>query len=167
MRPYYLVIPLSICYLSSMFEIRALIRFFDTGFILKFLILVMFISLLPIAEVYIYIFLADRISTYLMIAALTSSSLIGLILSYLFIKSRLKIIKRDINEGYYPEKDFYRLAGIFLASILIITPGFIGDLAGLFIFLPGISRKIGFILTRPIEDKMKELYEYMKLYELG
>ena len=150
-----------------MFEIRALIRFFDTGFILKFLIIVMFISLLPIAEVYIYIFLSDHISSYLMIAALTGSSLIGLILSYPVIKFRLKIIKQLINEGYYPEKEFYRLAGILVAGVLIITPGFIGDLAGLFILLPGISRKTGYVITRPIEDKMKELYEYMKLYELG
>lgn len=127
----------------------------------------MFISLLPIAEVYIYILLSGFMSTYLMIAALTSSSLIGLILSYLFIKSRLTIIKRNINEGYYPENDFYRLAGIFLASVLLITPGFIGDITGLFMLFPGISRKIGYIITRPIEDKMKELYEYMKLYELG
>ena len=150
-----------------MFEIRALIRFFDTGFILKFLILVMFISLLPIVEVYIYIFLTGYLSSYLMIAALTGSSLIGLILSYLVIKYRLKSIKHDINEGYYPEKEFYKLAGVFLAGILIITPGFIGDLTGLFMLLPGISRKTGFFLTRPIEDKLKELYEYMKLYELG
>ena len=150
-----------------MFEIRALIRFFDTGYILKLLILVMFISLLPIAEVYIYIFLTGYISNYLMIAALTGSSLIGLIISYLAIKFRLKIIKQDINEGYYPEKEFYKLAGIFLASILIITPGFIGDLAGLFILLPGISRKTGHIITRPIEGKIKDLYEYLKLYELG
>ena len=150
-----------------MFEIRALIRFFDTGFILKSLIIVMLISLLPIIEVYIYIFLAGYISTYLMIAALTGSSLIGLILSYLVIKSTLKIIKQDINEGYYPEKEFYRLAGIFLASILIITPGFLGDLAGLFMLFPGISMKTGYLITRPIEDKMKDLYEYMKLYELG
>ena len=124
----------------------------------------MFVSLLPIAEVYIYILLSGIISSYLMIAALTSSSLIGLILSYGFIKLRLKEIKREINEDRYPEKEFYRLAGIFLASILIITPGFIGDITGLFILLPGISRKTGYILTRPIEDKMKELYEYMKLY---
>ncbi len=150
-----------------MFEIRALIRFFDTGFILKFLIVVMFISLLPIAEVYVYIFLSGRISSYFMIAALTGSSLIGLILSYSLIKFRLKIIKQLINEGYYPEKEFYRLAGILVAGILIITPGFIGDLAGLFLFLPGISRKTGYVITRPIKDKMKELYEYMKLYELG
>ena len=127
----------------------------------------MFISLLPIAEVYIYILMTGYLSTYLMIASLTSSSLIGLILSYLVIKTRLNIIKRSINEGCYPEKDFYQLAGIFLASLLIITPGFIGDLTGLFILLPGISRKTGYIITRPIEDKMKALYEYMKLYELG
>nr|MDA3938613.1 FxsA family protein [Spirochaetia bacterium] len=93
--------------------------------------------------------------------------LLGLILSYGLIKSRLKIIKLLINEGKYPEKDFYLLTGIFLASILLITPGFIGDLIGIIIFIPGISRKIGFIMTRPMEDKVKELYEYMKLYELS
>ena len=150
-----------------MFESRTLIRFFDTGFILKFLILVMFISILPIAEVYLYIFFSCRISTYLLIAALTGSSLTGLIISYGLIKSRLKVIKISINEGEYPENDFYKLTGLFLSSILLITPGFIGDLLGISILFPGISKKIGYILTRPMEDKVKELYEYIKLYELG
>lgn len=150
-----------------MFEIRTLIRFFDTGFILKFLILIMCISILPIAEVYLYIFLSSRLSTYLLIAALTGSSLAGLIISYGLIKSRLKIIKLEINIGEYPEKDFYKLTGLFLAGILLITPGFIGDFLGLIILLPGVSKKIGFILTRPMEDKVKELYEYIKLYELN
>jgi len=150
-----------------MFEIRTLIRFFDTGFILKFLISVMLISILPIVEVYLYIFLSCKISTYLMIAALTGSSLTGLIISYRLIKSRLKIIKASINDGEYPEKDFYKLTGLFLASILLITPGFIGDILGMSILFPGISKKIGYILTKPMEDKVKELYEYIKLYELG
>lgn len=150
-----------------MFEIRTLIRFFDTGFILKFLILVMLISILPIAEVYLYILLSCRISTYLIIAALTGSSLLGLIISYSLIKSRLKKIKTAINEGEYPEKDFYKLAGLFLAGILLITPGFIGDLIGISFLLPGISKNIGFTIARPMEGKIKELYEYIKLYELS
>ncbi len=150
-----------------MFEIRALIRFFDTGFILKFLIIIMLISVLPIAEVYLYIILSGFLSPYIMIASLTGSSLVGLILSYGVIKSRLKRIKTLINEDKYPESDFYKFAGIFLGSVLIITPGFIGDLLGLILFIPGISRKTGYLLTRPMEGKVKELYEYMKLYELS
>jgi len=150
-----------------MFEIRVLIRFFDTGFILKFLIIVMLISVLPIAEVYLYILLSGVLSPYIMIASLTGSSLVGLILSYGIIKSSLKRIKTLINEDEYPESDFYKLAGIFLGSILIIIPGFIGDLLGLILFIPGVSRKTGYLLTRPMEGKVKELYEYMKLYELG
>ena len=102
-----------------------------------------------------------------MIAALTGSSLFGLIISYSLIKSRLKIIKTAINDGEYPEDDFYKLTGLFIAGILLITPGFIGDLLGITILLPGISKKVGFILTRSMEGKIKELYEYMKLYELG
>ena len=38
---------------------------------------------------------------------------------------------------------------------------------GIFIFIPSVSEKIGYILSNPMEDKVKELYEYMKLYELG
>ena len=150
-----------------MFEIRALIRFFDTGFILKFLITVMLISVLPIAEVYLYILLSGVLSPYIMIASLTGSSLVGLVLSYGIIKSRLKKIKNLINEDEYPESDFYKFAGVFLGSVLIIIPGFIGDLLGLILFIPGISRKIGYLLTKPMGGKVKELYEYLKLYELG
>ncbi len=150
-----------------MFEIRALIRFFDTGFILKFLITIMLISVLPIAEVYLYILLSGVLSPYIMIASLTGSSLVGLILSYGVIKSKLKKIKNLINEDEHPESDFYKLAGVFLGSVLIIVPGFIGDLLGLILFIPGISRKIGYLLTKPMGGKVKELYEYLKLYELG
>ncbi len=150
-----------------MLEIRALIRFFDTGFVLKLLIIVMLLSLLPIGEVYIYIVLTGIISSYLIIAALTGSSLIGLILSYMIIKLKLKTIKAAINNDLYPETEFYKLAGLFLASILIITPGFLGDIMGFILLFPGISKKAGQVLTSPIEYKVKELYEYMKLYELG
>ena len=149
-----------------MFETRILIRFFDTGFILKFLIIVMLISILPIAEVYLYILLSGIVSSNLLIAALTGSSLAGLLISYVSIKSQIKTIKISINEGEYPESNFYKLTGLFLAGILIITPGFIGDLLGIIILIPSISKKIGFALTNPMESKVKELYEYMKLYEL-
>jgi UPF0716 protein FxsA len=149
-----------------MFEIRTLIRFFDAGFILKLLIIIMLISLLPIAEIYIFIFLSARMSTYILVASLLTSGLIGLGLSYSIIRTKLRVIKGQIDRGNYPEDEFHSLAGVILASILIITPGFLGDLIGLLMLLPGLSRKAGRSVTRPMEPQIKEIYEYLKLYEI-
>ncbi|RKX91192.1 MAG: hypothetical protein DRP59_08325 [Spirochaetes bacterium] len=154
-----------LCYLPPMLEMQGLIRFFDTGFILKMFFLVLLFSLFPVAEIFILIKASEYFNIYLLTSMIMVLSFLGFLIGYAHVHSTIKHIKRDINEGIFPEKKFFALAGKFAAAALLIVPGIGSFIAGLIILLPGINIKTGKLLKGGNRQKMKEVYEYLKLYD--
>ncbi|HUX22027.1 MAG TPA: FxsA family protein, partial [Spirochaetia bacterium] len=138
---------------------------FDRGFLLRSLLTLLLISLLPIADIALLFYLSTLLGAFLTIAIVLGAGLFGVFITYREMRRTLVPIRRKVNEGYYPETEFANLAGTIICSILLATPGLIGDLIGLILFVPVLRRKAGRALTRRLEGRMKEIYEYLKLYD--
>ncbi len=147
-----------------MLEIRDLIRFFDTGFVLKLFILFLLLSLIPVGEMFFLMYADSYVNIYVLLGSVMAVSFLGFLLAYWRVALVLKKIKRDIKNDIYPEKSLMQLAGSFTASIFLIFPGFISFLLGVVMLLPGVTRRIG-ILFNNTDNKTKALYEYLKLYD--
>ncbi len=141
-------------------------RFLDSGFILRILYLLLLFSLVPIADMFVLLQLVELVPKYVLMAIVTATGILGLVFAFLVIKSVLDTMHGRIKDGYYPGVEFFELAGLLVAAVLLITPGFVGDLLGLFLLLPGLRRAIGRGVAGSMEERFKELYEYLKLYEL-
>ena len=152
--------------LSTMFEIRTLIRLFDTGYILKLFLSIMLLSLLPFADLWGVLYADEYIPRNLLLAGIASTALIGLVLSFVLIRKLLAAMRERIRDGYYPGNDFFHLVGLLIAGFLLLTPGLIGDAIGVVLFIPAVRLGLARLLFRKLEDQFKELYEYLKLYEL-
>jgi UPF0716 protein FxsA len=148
-----------------MFDLGTLIRFFDRGFLLRLLLTLLLISLLPIAEIALFYYLATIIGVFLTLAIVAGAGLFGVLVTYREMRRTLGAIKRKVNEGYYPETEFANLAGTITCSLLLVTPGLIGDFIGFVLFAPVLRRKVGRVITGRMENRMKEIYEYLKLYD--
>lgn len=148
-----------------MFDLGALIRLFDRGFLLRSLLTLLLISLLPIADIALLFYLSTIIGVFVTISIVLAAGLFGVFITYSEMRRTLIPIRRKVNEGYYPEAEFANLAGAIVSSILLATPGLIGDLIGLVIFAPGLRCKVGRAITRRMDGRMKEIYEYLKLYD--
>ncbi len=148
-----------------MFDLGALIRLFDRGFLLRSLLLLLLFSLLPIADIALIYYLATILGVFLTIAIVSAAALFGVFITYRELRRTLAPIRRKVKEGYYPEAEFANFAGTIVCSLLLSTPGFIGDLIGLVIFTPVLRRKVGREITSRMESRMKEIYEYLKLYD--
>ena len=149
----------------QMLSIKALMRFLDRGFILRALMVLMLYSLVPFGECLLILAIAEYIDVYLLFAVVAATSLLGLLLSLRPITKVLATLHESIGEGYYPEEPFAMLAGTLLAAVLVLTPGFVTDALGLLLFVPFIRRMAGRLITRPMRNRLKELYEYIKVYE--
>lgn len=149
-----------------MLDIRGLLQFLDLGFILRLLYLVLLCSLIPIVDMFLVLELVDFIPKYALLSGITASGLLGLLLSYIVIRKVLDQMHYKIKYGEYPRDEFFELIGLMPAAVLLITPGLIGDLIGLFLLMPALRRALGKALSGETEDKFKELYEYLKIYEL-
>jgi len=149
-----------------MLELRTLMRFLDINFILRLLYIVLLCSLIPIADMTLLLELSSTIPKYVLMASITGSGLFGLIIAVLALRSVLGRMNEKIKEGYYPGTEFFELLGLLPAAVLLISPGFTGDFLGLILLLPSIRRNLGKVLSGTTEERFKELYEYLKLYEL-
>jgi len=150
----------------AMLELRTLMRFLDISFILRLLYIVLLCSLIPLADMAVLLELSEILPKYALLSAVTTSGLLGLLLSFLAIRGVLRNMNTKIKEGYYPRVEFLELLGLFPSAFLLITPGIFGDLLGLILLIPTFRRNLGKALAGHTEERFKELYEYLKLYEL-
>ena len=146
-----------------MLSMKALIRFVERAFLLKVLYLALLYSLVPVAEIILILYLRPFFGNYLLLAALVATGLVGLGIAWRQVVKALASLREQVQSGEYPEQEFSNLAGALFCSLLLLTPGFISDFVGLISFLPVIKRSIGRGITGKMEDRLKELYEYMKL----
>jgi len=149
-----------------MLETRTLIRLFDTGYILKLFLTIMLISLLPFADLWGVLYIDEYVPRCLLLAGIASTALVGLVITFTLIRRLLADMQGRIRDGYYPGTDFFHLVGLLISGILLLTPGIIGDAVGLILLIPTFRAAVARLLFRKLEDRFKELYEYLKLYEL-
>lgn len=153
-------------YRGAMLSMKVLIRFVDKGFILKILFYAMLFSILPIGDIVLILYLRSLIGNYLILAIVTSSGLVGLLFAYFEVSRVLKVLKNRIESGFFPRTEFASLAGIIAGSLLLLIPGIITDTIGVFLFFPFLRDAVGRAVTGRMDDRLKEMYEYLKLYEM-
>ncbi len=146
--------------------VRVLLKFLEKDFLAKVFLLVLLYSLLPLSEVVLILYLGGVVGKYLTLACAASTGLVGVILAVSQFKSVLKRLEQKIKRGLYPGKEFMSIMGIFAGGILLLTPGFITDFLGLLLFMPFFRLAVGGFITRRMEKQLKEVYEYLRLYEL-
>jgi UPF0716 protein FxsA len=147
-------------------DVRFFIRFFDRDFIVRVLFFVLLYSLLPLAEIVLILFVGDLIGKYLTLAVTASTGLLGVLIAARQLRGLLAAARLRIHSGEYPGPEFVEIAGILVGSILLMTPGFITDTLGLVMFVPAVRRAVGAMITRRLQRRLTEVYEYLRLYDL-
>jgi UPF0716 protein FxsA len=149
----------------TMTEFRLLFRFLDRDFLFKLIFILLLYSLVPLSEIFLFIFLSDLVGMYLILAIAAVIGLVGVLIALRQITIILAELKTKIKKGEYPGKEFVDLAGILIGSIFLLTPGFITDFLGFLLLIPLIRTGLGRLIVRKLEGRMKELYEYLRLYD--
>jgi UPF0716 protein FxsA len=146
--------------------IRVLLRFFEKDFIAKLLFLMLLYSLLPLSEIVLLLFIGDHLGNYFTLTCAASTGLFGVFVALSQLRGATVSLREKVRDGVYPGAEFVSIAGVLVGGLLLLTPGFITDVFGFLLFLPGLRNAVGRMITRRIEKQLKEVYEYLQLYEL-
>lgn len=149
-----------------MFNTKVILKIFKKNFLIKLLLLAILYSIIPLSEIWLLFFLGGFIGNYLILGLAALTGLFGVLIVLPEIHILLNRIKQKIRKGEYPGREFVGMAGVLTGAIFLITPGFITDLLGFILFIPFFRNKIGKFLTRRMESRLKDIYEYLKLYEI-
>jgi len=150
---------------SNMFDTGFIMRLFQKEFVFKLLLLALFYSLIPLVEIFLILHVSGIIGNYLVIALTAAASLLGILIAFSQIEGLVKQVKKRLKNGEYPGKEFIGIAGVVAGGLLMITPGFITDAIGLFLFIPIVRNGVGKIITSKMDNQLKDIYEYLKLYD--
>ena len=149
--------------MAGMQTAKILLRLLDRTFVTKALILALLYSLVPLAEIFLLIYLGNAIGYYFTLALAAFAGLAGMLLALRQLQKTLQELKKKIRRGVFPSQEFIDLAGILAAAILLLTPGFITDTLGFLLFFPALRNRLGNLILRKTHTNLKELYEYLKL----
>lgn len=95
------------------------------------------ILLFPVAEVFLFYKFSQAYSFVDAVFLVGLAALIGLIIFRLLGKSTLVMMQKEMAQGKIPANQILHRAFVIMGAILLMIPGFITDIFGIFAILPG------------------------------
>ena len=149
-----------------MTELRLLFRFLDKDFLFRLMFVLLLYSIVPIADIILFLWLGQLIGQWLILAIAAVVGLLGMLFAMREVRVTLARLRARIRRHEYPGIEFVDLAGILVGSVLLLTPGFITDTMWFLLFVPALRDRFGRWVLAKTRTDLKELYEYLKLEEL-
>ena len=93
-------------------------------------------TLIPFAELYLLIKIGNYLGAFNTILVVIVTGIIGAYLAKLQGIRTMMRVRENLNRGELPAEQMLDALLIFVAGLVLITPGFITDLAGIVILVP-------------------------------
>ncbi len=132
--------------------------------LLRVLLSLQGVAIMLLPEILLLFYLAQLYGKLLILAIVCATSLGGLYLITNSIFHATKKMQGSITDGVFRKNEFGILYTLLLCGLLLILPGFITDIIGLFIYLPPIRLMVSKIFTQRLSADIRQAYCYNKLY---
>lgn len=116
---------------------------------MRFLIPLLILGL-PLAEIAGFVAVGREIGVAMTLLLVFASAIAGIMLLRIQGFGVLRRVQEAARTGSDPGLDVLGGVLVFIAAILLIVPGFISDILGLFIFLPPVRRAVAAFLRSRI-----------------
>ena len=93
-------------------------------------------AVVPVAEIYVLVTVGGAIGAIPTVALVLLTALAGAHLARLQGMSVMMRIRENLAQGFMPAEELLDGLLIFLAGMVLLTPGFLTDICGLLILLP-------------------------------
>ena len=129
---------------------------------LKTMLLKLFLAftLIPVAEIYLLIKVGGYIGALNTVALVILTGLAGAVLARIQGLHTLGRIRTSLQEKKVPSTELVDALLIFIAGILLLTPGFITDAAGLILLLPAGRA----VVRRRLMEKIRHWVSRQRIY---
>ncbi len=110
---------------------------------------------LPIAEVFVFIEVGERVGYFNALLALVASFFLGLLIIQSQGQAFLQRAQADLAKGEIPVRAVVHSLMIFIGGFLLLIPGFITDALALLFILPGLRHLLAATVSLRLLDKIK------------
>jgi UPF0716 protein FxsA len=93
-------------------------------------------TIVPMAELYLLIKIGSTLGAFNTILLIVITGILGALLARLEGLRTLRQITNSLNQGIVPAEELVDSVLIFVAGVVLVTPGVITDIMGLFLLFP-------------------------------
>jgi len=147
-------------------ETHHFIQAVGKDFFFKLILLLLLYSLVPLAEIFLFIYLGELIGNYLVLIIAAVAGMGGSLIALSQAQAARERLRAQLKAGRYPGREFTDLAGVIVSGILLITPGFITDLLGYLLMIPALRDAVRGIIRNKLDKSFKDIYTYLRLSSL-
>jgi UPF0716 protein FxsA len=116
-------------------------------------------TLIPVVEIYLLIKIGAYVGAFNTVVIVIVTGFIGAYLARLQGMQTMFRMRTSLQQGIMPTNDLIDALLIFIAGIVLLTPGFVTDAAGLLILFPHTRR----IFKQFLQRKLKRWVENQNL----
>ncbi len=141
---------------------RQVLTLLEKDLLFKLLLAFLAYSLIPLGEIFLFLYLASLIGNYLVLVLAAVAGVAGAgagIAQARRIAARLKSVSGS-------PRATVEMAGLLVAGLLLVTPGFLTDLAGFLLLVPAIRLRAGRRAALLLRDRAPTLYARLGLSAL-
>jgi UPF0716 protein FxsA len=145
-----------------MTDTRLLLRFLDRDYLFKLILFLLAYSLVPIAEIILFICLGNLIGNYLTFALAAVAGTGGAFVALSQGQRTRERLMAKIRQGKDPSQEFVDGAGILVSGVLLVTPGFITDAFGYALLIPVIRAAVGRLIVKKMGRTFSDIHDYLR-----
>ena len=93
-------------------------------------------TLIPVAEIYLIIKLGGMLGAFNTVVLIILTGIVGASLARIQGIETMSRVRRNMENGIMPAEELIDALLIFIAGLVLLTPGFITDTAGLLLLFP-------------------------------
>lgn len=112
-------------------------------------------TLIPLAELYLLIKIGSMIGAATTIAIVLLTGFIGAYLARMQGAQTMNRVRMNMAQGIAPTGELVDALLIFVAGVVLLTPGFLTDISGILLLIPPVRAGIKSWLRRKFEDSIR------------
>ena len=113
-------------------------------------------TVIPFIEIYILIKLGSSFGFFTALSVIIGTGLLG---AHFVRQQGFKVwfaIRYELENGNFPAEHLLEGLLLFIAGVILITPGLLTDIAGLLLLIPFIRKQIRLLINRKFQEMVKK-----------
>lgn len=143
-----------------------MLTFLDRDFLFKLILALLVYSLVPLGEIFLFVYVGSLIGNYLVLVLAAVVGVGGAIAGLGQVRRIASELRALLSRGSYAGPQLVHLAGLVAAAILLVTPGFLTDIAGFLLLVPSLRGWAGRRFASVLRKQYRDVYDRLRLAAL-
>jgi UPF0716 protein FxsA len=135
----------------------------DRSYLYRVIVLLFVYALIPLGEILLFVYLGNVIGNYLVLIIAAIAGLPGALVMLGQARRIVAALRARIGERRPARAELQELAALGAGALLLITPGFVTDVIGYLLFIPGVRAALAQRIGRWLGPRYRDIAGYLGL----